>query len=54
MLDPTERERENIKVDCTVMSNGSVDDVSRFAAIFLEDVKSNKLQHLYQTSKYLG
>lgn len=51
MLDPTERERENIPVDCTIMSNGSVEDSKRFAAIFLDDIRNNRLQHLYQTSQ---
>lgn len=49
MLDPTERERENIKVDCTIMSNGTVQDVKVFAQKFLDDIRSNKLEHLYQT-----
>jgi energy-coupling factor transporter ATP-binding protein EcfA2 len=49
MLDPTERERENIPVDCTIMSNGSVEDVKLFAATFLDDIRNNRLQHLYQT-----
>ncbi len=51
MLDPTERERENIKVDCTVMSNGSVEDVQIFAQKFLDDIRNNRLEHLYQTKK---
>lgn len=49
MLDPTERERENIKVDCTIMSNGRIEDVAEFARVFLDDVRGNKLQSLYQT-----
>lgn len=49
MLDPTERERENIKVDCTIMSEGSVEDVRRFAARFLEDIHQNRLENLYHT-----
>jgi len=48
-LDPTERERENIQPDTTVMSNGGVDDLKRFAAQFIKDLKANNLQHLYQT-----
>ncbi len=51
MLDPTERERDNINVDCTVMSNGTVDDVKRCAKQILEDIKNNRLQVLYQTSQ---
>lgn len=49
MLDPTERERENIPVDCTVMSNGQINDVEAFAKIFLDDLRANQLQQLYQT-----
>lgn len=49
MLDPTERERENIKVDCTIMSDGSLEDVKRFAARFLDDIHQNKLEKLYHT-----
>jgi hypothetical protein len=49
MLDPTERERDNIQVDCTIMSNGSIDDVGKFAARFLNDIQNGHLQKLYQT-----
>ncbi len=49
MLDPTERERDNIPVDSTIMSNGTVEDVDRYAALVLEDIKNNRLQRLYQT-----
>jgi hypothetical protein len=52
MLDPTERERENIKVDCTIMSNGTIQDVKKHAVVFLEDIKNNRLQPLYQTKDY--
>jgi hypothetical protein len=48
-LDPTERERDNIQVDSTVMSNGTVDDVRRCATKLLADIKNNDLQTLYQT-----
>ncbi|MES2971443.1 MAG: hypothetical protein V4702_03925 [Patescibacteria group bacterium] len=50
MLDPTERERQNIQVDCTIMSNGTVADVRKFTAIFYEDLKQNKLQSTYHTA----
>ncbi len=50
MLDPTERERQNIQVDCTIMSNGSVADVKKFAETFYADLKANKLQSLYHTA----
>jgi hypothetical protein len=49
MLDPTERERDNIPVDCTVMSNGTLEDVKRCAAKVLDDIKNNRLAALYQT-----
>lgn len=52
-LDPTERERSNIKVDTTIMSNGTIDDIRRFAHHFLEDIRSNNLQQLYQTKNYI-
>ena len=48
LLDPTERERQNIQVDCTIMSNGTVADVEVFARSFYEDLKANKLQHTYR------
>lgn len=51
MLDPTERERDNITVDCTIMSNGTVEDVRRYAARVLDDIRDNRLQTLYQTSQ---
>jgi hypothetical protein len=51
MLDPTERERDNIKVDATVMSNGTVDDVKRCAKQILTDIENNQLDVLYQTSQ---
>ncbi len=52
MLDPTERERENIQVDSTIMSNGSIEDVKRCAATFLEDIRSKSLKTLYQTKDF--
>lgn len=50
MLDPTERERQNIQTDCVIMSNGSVADVKVFAAQFYEDLKHGKLERNYQTA----
>lgn len=50
MLDPTERERDNIPVDCTIMSNGSVEDVKRTTIKVLDDIKNNRLASLYQTA----
>lgn len=49
LMDPTERERQNIKPDCVVMSNGSLEDVTAFAPKFYEDLKKNTLKHTYQT-----
>ncbi|MGH9857216.1 MAG: hypothetical protein ACRD4B_05170, partial [Acidobacteriota bacterium] len=52
MLDPTERERDNIQVDSTIMSNGTVDNVKTAAAQFLGDLKADKLAKMYQTKNY--
>jgi hypothetical protein len=54
MLDPTERERQNIQVDCTIMSNGSVADVKEFARRFYADLQAGKLQHIYRTAEIAG
>lgn len=50
MLDPTERERQNIQVDCTIMSNGTVADVKEFTKKFYADLQANKLQKTYHTA----
>lgn len=50
MLDPTERERDNIAVDCTIMSNGTFEDVEKCAAIVLQDIYNDRLQSVYQTA----
>ena len=50
LLDPTERERQNIQVDCTIMSNGSIADVKQFAKQFYENLKANQLQSTYHTA----
>ncbi len=52
MLDPTERERQNIQVDCTVMSNGSIEQLRRTAEMFLEDLAGRKLQKIYKTNAH--
>lgn len=49
-LDPTERERQNIKADCTILNNGSLADLRKFAGIFLADLKSKKLERTYHTA----
>lgn len=50
MLDPTERERQNIQVDCTIMSNGTVADVRQFTHRFYADLKSGHLERDYHTA----
>lgn len=50
LLDPTERERQNIQVDCTIMSNGTLADVKEFTKTFYADLKNNKLQPTYHTA----
>lgn len=52
MLDPTERERENIPVDCTIASNGTVEDLKRCAAQILKDIESGNLQPSYQSARF--
>ena len=52
MLDPTERERDNIPVDSTIQSNGTLEDVKRTAAVFLKDALSDNLQSTYQTANH--
>lgn len=52
MLDPTERERENIQPDCTIMSNGTIEDMKRCARVFLEDVRLKTVKKLYQTKDF--
>jgi hypothetical protein len=49
MLDPTERERDNIPVDCTVVSNGTLEDMKACAQKILEDATAGHLQRLYRT-----
>jgi hypothetical protein len=51
MLDPTERERANIELDTTIMSNGTVEDVGRCAKRLLDDIRSGSLQKVYQTAR---
>lgn len=52
MLDPTERERDNIPVDATIMSNGTVEEAKLCAAVFLKDLREGNLKTLYQTSNH--
>ncbi len=50
MLDPTERERQNIQVDCTIMSNGTVADMRQFVTRFYADLKAGHLEKDYHTA----
>ncbi len=47
MLDPTERERENVTPDATVISNGSVEDIKACAKRVLTDIADSRLQKTY-------
>ena len=50
LMDPTERERQNIDVDCTIMSNGTLADIRAFAPIFYADLLADKLHKTYHTA----
>lgn len=52
MLDPTERERENILADCTIASDGTVEDAKACAARILQDIREGRLQKNYHTAKF--
>lgn len=47
MLDPTERERDDIVPDATIVSNGTLDDLKACATLVLQDMQNNKLQKTY-------
>ncbi len=47
MQDPTERERDNVTSDATVVSNGGIDDVKNVASQVLTDLRSNQLKKIY-------
>lgn len=49
-LDPTERERLNIKADCTILNNGTLADLRVFSERFLDDLKQKKLDRTYKTA----
>jgi len=49
MLDPTERERDNIRVDATFLSDGTIEDVNYCAKLLLEDIRTGKLKKTYRT-----
>lgn len=50
MRDPTERERENIKPDTTIVSNGTVDDLKACARQVVNDITADKLQKTYHAA----
>ncbi|MEI7522367.1 MAG: hypothetical protein WCJ86_02765 [Candidatus Saccharibacteria bacterium] len=52
ILDPTERERDNIACDSTIMSNGTIEDMNLCAVQVLDDIKNEKLEKIYQTIRY--
>lgn len=47
ITDPTEREREQVPVDSTVLNDGSVDNLATCAEILLRDMQNNRLQPNY-------
>ena len=49
-MDPTERERDNIKVDVTIVSDAGIDEVTTCAECFMKDLKDDKLKKTYYTS----
>lgn len=51
LLDPTERERASIQPDCTIINDGTLDDLNRSAKVFYQDLLANTLKSSYQTSK---
>lgn len=46
-LDPTERERDGIKPDCTIVSNGTIRDIAKLASQVLLDIQNDTLQKTY-------
>lgn len=52
MLDPTERERDNIPVDCTIASNAGIDELKATAAKILQDIAAGNLQPTYQSAHF--
>lgn len=51
LLDPTERERQNIQVDCKIMSNGTIADMKEFTKRFYADLLANNLQKTYRSAE---
>lgn len=52
ILDPTERERDNIKVDATIVSNGTIEDLGHCAKTIYEDAQKNELRSVYETNDF--
>jgi hypothetical protein len=52
VLDPTERERESIVPDCTIVNDGSLDGVKATAEQFYRDLIAGTLQPTYNASHY--
>jgi hypothetical protein len=50
-LDPTERERQNIKADTTILNNGSLADLEQFTGRFIKDLNAGSLEKSYNTTK---
>lgn len=49
-LDPTERERANIEVDVTIVSDAGIEEVTKCAKIFMQDLAAGTLKSTYYTS----
>lgn len=49
-LDPTERERNNINVDVTIVSDAGIEEVAKCAKVFLADLLAKSLKQKYYTS----
>ena len=47
LSDPTERERDNIQVDSTMINDGSLRDLSKNAEKLLADLRANRLKPRY-------
>ena len=48
--DPTERERQSIPVDTTIINNGTLEQLEACAAHFYNDLQHNQLQVTYQAA----
>lgn len=49
--DPTEKERQNIVIDCTVVNDGDIVGLKKCSQLVLNDLNNNKLQKQYVVSK---